>query len=947
MIGIKSSYIKVMNLITLVFIIFPLTTFNGRPYSLAKYYAEAVFAQSSTTPSDGPGPSLISINGRQIIVRKRNTDGTLAPPAPIIIRGAVWSPSRSTTVTSPDDVNNVITRRHEFELNAPVDIPLLKQMNVNTVYLPLDPELDATGRAVLDLLYNNGIMAIITVDNGKNDMSRVHDSVSFFKDHPAVLAWMLGNEWNINRYGQAGISPSAAAQLTENAAALIKTLDSNHPVATSYGDIDINGPELHLSDTQVYVNNTCHSVDLWGLNIYRGNTFGTLFKQWQLITNKPMFIGEFGTDAFRSFNVNPSPLVILSESLQAQWSLSEWNHLFKNLSASHPAMVANGGFFFEFNDEWWKVPPPNSQETGGYVGNHPDMFANEEYWGMVTIARQPRAIFAAFTGAYGAAYQASNSRTYQALSRGLTAQEVQFQNGVSRFYDNGQRFYERTGGGGGGRGFNVAVIDPCTGKPLQAVQHFDTWVDRNTTGNNMTAMIAFLNSLPTGSMILISVADEAGLNVDLSCNHLNQPWVQAGLQTLQNLGSQQVNNYCYQNSWAMTVVKGQGIVVPDEEQLRVADEATANLTQGVQATIFPSNRAFSFNAGNGAISVNAPGTCNWTVVNDNPELITVTSNSSGTGNGVVTYSVATNPNGVRTGTLTIAGQTFTLGQASSGRAGEDPRFDFDGDAKTDISVFRPSSANWYVLNSSNGLFSAQQLGQIGDIPVPADFDGDDKEDIGVFRPATGSWYWLNSSNGTFSSVQFGANGDLPVPEDFDGDHRADVAVYRPAAGSWYRLNSSNGQLVALQFGISEDVPALGDFDGDTRADIAIFRPSTGDWYRLDSSTGQFFGTHFGVFGDKPTPADYDGDGKVDLSVYRPSGGDWFRLNSSNGSFVGLHFGATGDKPVAADYDGDGKTDIAVFRPSNGTWYLLNSTAGFTAQQFGVAEDVPTPNAFVH
>lgn len=68
--------------------------------------------------------------------------------------------------------------------------------------------------------------------------------------------------------------------------------------------------------------------------------------------------------------------------------------------------------------------------------------------------------------------------------------------------------------------------------------------------------------------------------------------------------------------------------------------------------------------------------------------------------------------------------------------------------------------------------------------------------------------------------------------------------------------------------------------------------------------------------------------------------------SSNGQATIINFGIAEDKSVAADYDGDGKADIAVFRPSTGIWYLLRSTAGFTALQFGIPTDMPTPNSFV-
>ena len=260
------------------------------------------------------------------------------------------------------------------------------------------------------------------------------------------------------------------------------------------------------------------------------------------------------------------------------------------------------------------------------------------------------------------------------------------------------------------------------------------------------------------------------------------------------------------------------------------------------------------------------------------------------------------------------------------------RFDFDGDGKADVSVFRSSDRVWYLNQSANG-FSATQFGLSSDKLTPADFDGDGRTDISVFRD--GIWYWLNSSNNSFNAVQFGLAGDIPVPADFTGDGRAELAVYR--GGVWYTLNLANNQSNAVQFGLATDKPVVGDYDGDGRADYAVYR--SGIWYLLQSTQG-FGAIQFGISTDKLVPADYDGDGKTDAAVYRD--GIWYVLGSQTG-FTAFQFGMATDTPAPADYDGDGKTDAAVFR--DGTWYLRQSTNGFAAQQFGLANDNPVPAAY--
>jgi hypothetical protein len=280
----------------------------------------------------------------------------------------------------------------------------------------------------------------------------------------------------------------------------------------------------------------------------------------------------------------------------------------------------------------------------------------------------------------------------------------------------------------------------------------------------------------------------------------------------------------------------------------------------------------------------------------------------------------------------ISGANFTI-TSNVNPPTNRPLFDYDGDGKADISVFRRSNGIWYLLNSLTG-FGGLQFGASTDRIVPADYDGDGKTDIAVYRD--GTWFIQQTTAG-FRALQFGNPTDIPVPTDFNGDGKADVAVYRPSIGTWlFEVGS------ATQFGISGDVPMPGDFDGDGKSDLALFRPSNGVWYILGSTQG-FYGVQFGAVGDKLVPADYDGDGKTDLAVFRPSNSTWYINRSQLGSTV-IQFGTSTDIPTPADYDGDGKVDIAVYR--NDTWFIQRSTAGFTGVQFGALNDQPVSNAYV-
>ncbi len=261
---------------------------------------------------------------------------------------------------------------------------------------------------------------------------------------------------------------------------------------------------------------------------------------------------------------------------------------------------------------------------------------------------------------------------------------------------------------------------------------------------------------------------------------------------------------------------------------------------------------------------------------------------------------------------------LTLGCATSQcHAGQ--RMDFDGDGRSEIAVFRPSTGQFFVREGAS-----VQWGTSTDLPVPADYDGDGDADVAVFRPSTQQWFVRDGL-----TVQFGAADDVPVPGDYDGDGRDDVAVFRPSTQQWFVRDG-----VAVQFGSPGDVPIPGDYDGDGVTDIAVFRPQTAQFFVRNGLAAQW-----GTAADVAVPADYDGDGKADVGVYRPSTGQWFLNRTSRGMSV-IPWGMPGDVPVAADYDGDGSVDVAVYRPSTGQWFVHHGPAAPTVVSWGASGDRP-------
>lgn len=323
------------------------------------------------------GPTKVTTNGRQLLVNDE----------PFYIKGVCWNPV-GIGGNHPEDLN--------WKGFVDQDAKLMREAGINAVrtyegLIDLD---------VLDILYENGIYVLNNIygyyATPLADIGRV---INATKDHPAILMWSVGNEWNYNKLYSEGSGSVLTYNETRDrlieAIDIAKELDPNHLVTTIYGEV----PFTDKQGTDSY--EVMDRVDVWALNVYRGAEWfdaegKTIFESWEEFTPsnpKPMFIGEYGADAWDS------------RSSQNNYSAQAWatqnlaQGILANLTLN--GGVASGGFIFEWADEWWKDSKGENDEhdIGGSApggGPWPDMTFNEEWFGLLPIERTSRPAYDAY-----------------------------------------------------------------------------------------------------------------------------------------------------------------------------------------------------------------------------------------------------------------------------------------------------------------------------------------------------------------------------------------------------------------------------------------------------------------------------------------------------------------------------------------------------------------------
>ena len=228
---------------------------------------------------------------------------------------------------------------------------------------------------------------------------QVYQMVKTYKNEPGLLAWVLGNEANYSFDGSVNPWSTPELDAIDNAkdrklakakiyytflnelAEIVKKVDPTRPVGFGNGE---------LGSIEVAKENS-PNFDFVGIIIYRGKSFGNLFRQLKERYGKPAIMIEFGCDSYNAMLQQPD------EANQAFFLKTLWCEVEYNTYEGKGEGNSLGGCIFEWTDEWWKYQqdktvgwPTHNTEAGWsngsyYFDSDGNLNMNEEWFGVVSL----------------------------------------------------------------------------------------------------------------------------------------------------------------------------------------------------------------------------------------------------------------------------------------------------------------------------------------------------------------------------------------------------------------------------------------------------------------------------------------------------------------------------------------------------------------------------------
>jgi len=392
---------------------------------------------------------------------------------------------------------------------------------------------------------------------------------------------------------------------------------------------------------------------------------------------------------------------------------------------------------------------------------------------------------------------------------------------------------------------------------------------------------------------------------------------------------------------------------PRTGSMTIAEQTfTVNQSAPCGFEISPSEKTFSGDSdGTGMIEVSASESgCTWEA-SSQVTWISISSGSSGSGNGTVRYSVFKNPGDRRIGNIVVAGKIFTLTQEtasnpeaallSNGVAVKGLSQELGGGLYYKIQV--PSGAVNLQIFTQGGTGDCDILARRGDKPATDIYDAESSgygndELIAISYPPAGDWYILLYAYQTFggvsltaayntaescgytlspSSLNFLASGGIGS---FNVNTGSDCFWTASASVSWIEIlgsffNMGNGK---VDFRISQNTDSVGRIGTVTVMDQTVIVTQEGSG-SVQITTLANDVSHTGLFG-LATGASYY---KIDV----PSGQNELKIELWGGEGDCDLYARYGQPPNLEVYDGIsdhyGNDEFINFEnPQSGEWYIM-------------------------
>lgn len=296
------------------------------------------------------------------------------------------------------------------------DMANFRKMGINVIRIyGWDP--NQNHDAFLQLLEDNGMFLLVNRYVNPNSNwadSTVVDALEQewiniatpLANHPAIMGFLIGNEVNAHGNSSYGGTPNRFIPgfwtAMNDVATAVKNVAPDKLVSIAITD-DM--------DSVTAYDPAMTAFDFWGMQIYRGESFGSLFTEFNAASDKPLVITEFGHDAYDS-SIGASGAEFADNAAYPAGIMEIlWNEIRAN------SAITPGGCVFEYADEWWKSSGSNSvHDTGGWENfGYIDNFVSEEWWGIFKISLnpgggidilEPRAMFYRLAAMWNAPYLA-------------------------------------------------------------------------------------------------------------------------------------------------------------------------------------------------------------------------------------------------------------------------------------------------------------------------------------------------------------------------------------------------------------------------------------------------------------------------------------------------------------------------------------------------------------